>query len=96
MEYSLTNYLHNWGLPLEWLRTYLFDRQQFVRVRLSVSSMKTINNDVPQGSVLGPILFPICINEFPNSSDILLPSLFAEDTTLSKMIIHCISNDNYE
>ena len=43
------------GVPLEWFRTYLMDRQQFVVVGSSVSSTRTININVPQESILGLI-----------------------------------------
>ena len=55
-----------------------------------MSSIRKITIGVPQEIILGPILFLIFVNDFPNSSDILLPTLFTDDTTLS------ISNDNYE
>ena len=77
------------GLPLEWFKSYLSDRKQFVAVGSSRSSLKTTNIGVPQGSILGPILFLLFVNDLPNSTDILLPTLFADDTTLS------ISHHNY-
>ena len=70
--------------------SYLSDRKQFVPVGSSRSSLKTTNIGVlPQGSILGPILFPLFVNDLPNSTDILFPTLFADDTTLS------ISHHNY-
>ena len=71
------------GTPLNWFRTYLRDRRQFVRVGSCDSSINTINIGVPQGSTLGPILFLLFINDLPNASNLLFPTLFADDTTLS-------------
>ena len=46
------------------------------------SSYKTIVCAVPQGSLLGPFLFLICINDLPNCSEFLYFKIFADDTTL--------------
>ncbi|MBM3938923.1 MAG: reverse transcriptase family protein, partial [Sphingomonadales bacterium] len=69
------------GIDLLWFRNYLLDRQQFAFVNGKPSSLKNINTGVPQGSVLGPILFLIYVNDLPGCSD-FLTLLFADDTTL--------------
>ena len=45
------------GLALQWLKSYLTDRQFKVQIENNFSEVKTINFSVPQGSILGPILF---------------------------------------
>jgi hypothetical protein len=71
------------GLPLKWFDDYLRERRQRVRVGKSLSDTKFVNIGVPQGSILGPILFLIFINDLPQMSSMFSTILFADDTTLS-------------
>ena len=52
------------GVTLNWFTNYLADRSQVVRSHNQLSDVKAISTGVPQGSVLGPILFLIFINPF--------------------------------
>ena len=70
------------GCALEWFRSYLSDRKQYVSVNGSNSSLLSINCGVPQGSVLGPLLFLLYINDLPNASKKLTFYLFADDANI--------------
>ena len=70
------------GIPLKLLESYLSNRRQFVTVNGQKSETKEISIGVPQGSVLGPLLFLIYINDLPLSTKNMKSILFADDTTL--------------
>ena len=69
------------GAELLWFQNYLQNRKQIVCVNGSNSLLLSILIGVPQGSILGPLLFLIYINDLPLCSE-LLALLFANDTTL--------------
>ena len=67
---------------LNWFISYLNDRSQYVFCNNISSKTKNINCGVPQGSVLGPLLFILYINDLPNISNGLSFHLFADDTNI--------------
>ena len=70
------------GSGLQWFKSYLSNRKQFVSFNGVSSLIKDMSCGVPQGSCLGPLLFLIYINDLPNSSSLLNFHLFADDTHL--------------
>ena len=70
------------GMLLEWFISYLTDRKQCVFYNGESSNLKPISCGVSQGSVLGPLLFLIYINDLPNISTDLKFFLFADDTNI--------------
>ena len=70
------------GVMLSWFKSYLSNRKQYVAVKNSSSSMSNITLGVPQGSVLGTVLFLLYINDMHRSSDQLRFVHFADDTTV--------------
>ena len=70
------------GVALDWFKSYLTDRKQFVRYQMHDSDYKTIECGVPQGSILGPLLFILYVNDIVNTTSLLESILFADDTTL--------------
>ena len=71
------------GPTLEWFKSYLSNRQQYVQIHKTKSDTKPITCGIPQGSILGPLLFIIYINDLAQVSEILFTILFADDTTVT-------------
>ena len=69
------------GNILEWIKNFLSERKQKVVLNGSNSKWTDVTSGIPQGSVLGPILFTIYINDLP---DVVqnVAKLFADDTKL--------------
>ena len=70
------------GQAFDWFSSYLHNRQQLVNYYGYESDLITIKCGVPQGSILGPLLFLLYINDLPQVSEYFMPILFADDTNL--------------
>ena len=70
------------GIALDWFTDYLCNRKQFVMYNNVKSNMGKIDYDVPQGSILGPLLFLLYINDICNGSNKISCILFADDTNI--------------
>lgn len=85
----LLNKLEAYGIrgpSLKWLKSYLFNRYQLVRInainsRTIYSEKVQVNTGVPQGSVLGPLLFIIFVNDIFKAFSNTFLTLFADDTS---------------
>ena len=81
----LFNKLHHCGcrnISLNWFKSYLTERSQYVVINDTISKTLRITTGVPQGSVLGPLLFLIYMNDLSRATDKFKYILFADDTNL--------------
>ena len=81
------------GVALNWIKNYLNNRMQCTEIGDTQSELELIKCGVPQGSVLGPLLFLIYINDIVNSSKLFKFTLFADDTSL---YYSCKNTNNLE
>ena len=67
---------------LHWFKSYLSERLQCVRIGAETSSLKGISHGVPQGSILGPALFTIYLNDIPPIPDVCSLESYVDDSKL--------------
>ena len=72
----------HYKLPDEWIRSYLTKRRQYTEINDTKSDKRDVLIGVPQGSILGPLLFLIAISDLPRSAE-FISLLYADDTTLN-------------
>jgi len=70
------------GLAHTWFKNYLSDRQQFTSVNGLDSGVSAVTCGIPQGSILGPLLFLLYINDLVNATSTGSMILFADDTNI--------------
>ena len=85
---SKVNALGIKGTILQWINSFLSNRRQRVVVEGKSSSLENVNSGIPQGTVLGPILFVIFVNDL--TGDLTsMTKLFADDTKVYREVNNC-------
>ena len=72
-----------------WFQGYLSNRTQQTRVEGALSESRLVKCGVPQGSILGPLLFLVYINDMPQALGNSVVSMYADDTAI------CMHGSNY-
>ena len=76
---------------LHWFQSYLTERKQTTRVGISTSSPLTVIRGVPQGSISGPVLFSLYMNDLPDTIKICSVESYVDNT---KLFLSFATNDN--
>ena len=76
------------------LKNYLTDRKQCTEINNVRSNTLSITTGVPQGSILGPLLFILYIHDFPQASNLFDFIMYADDTTLSSNLNKLSNNEH--
>ena len=84
------NYYGITNTELQWFSSYLTNRSQYVEFNNAKSNMLNITTGVPQGSILGPLLFLIYVNDINHTTSYFKFIMYADDTTL----ITTLQNNN--
>ena len=71
------------GKTLDRFKSYLTNRTQQCSVNGYLSDFTTLQRGVPQGTILGPLLFLIYINDLPNCLSFSIPRMYADDTQIT-------------
>ena len=93
----LLDKLHHYGIrgvAYSWFKNYVTTRHQFVTYNGAKSKLKVINCETPKGSIIGPLLFRIYINDLFGVCKSTMPIMFADNTSLfaSGTDIHVIAD----
>ena len=75
------------GKVLSWIKAFLSNRQQKVKANGKESSWSPVISGIPQGSIMGPILFTIFVNDIPQKVSSII-SMYADDTKLYLPLVH--------
>ena len=81
IEYFVNQQLTD-GFVIKWFKSYLGDRKQHTKIRGNISTSLPVKTGVPQGSILGPILFSLFINDLSRNCTQSTVYLFADDSAL--------------
>ena len=84
------------GTALNWFKSYLNNRTQYVQFKEAISDKSIIQTGVPQGSILGPLLFIIYMNDIAGVSKNFHFTLYADDTSLLEPLCSFTLNKNLE
>jgi len=77
------------GNLLNWIKNFLTNRQNMVKIGKCFSNCYTTENGTPQGSSISPLLFIIMVNDFPKLSKYTSDAFFADDCTIWRSGNNC-------
>ena len=80
----------------QWFNSYLSNRHQYVEFEGARSGTLGLEMGVPQGSILGPLLFIIYVNDMHTVSNKFTFITYADDTTITAPMVSFVSGSNYD